>query len=105
MYKRQEDYFGIPTESDSEDDEEPINVTEEAAETPNKKKRQKKHRKAKKNKQKADQSDGTTRVMDLICPSAIDMTYRDYLVIDGVCHAYLYICLLYTSVRLPQKTV
>ena len=29
--------------------------------------------------------------MDLICPSAIDMTHRDYLVIDGVCHAYLYI--------------
>ncbi|MFQ9125535.1 MAG: hypothetical protein ACLR4Z_00440 [Butyricicoccaceae bacterium] len=30
-------------------------------------------------------------MMDLICPSAIDMTHRDYLVIDGVYHAYLYI--------------
>ena len=79
-----EDYFGIPTESDSEDDEEPINVTEEAAEIPHKKKRRKKRRKAKKNKQRVDQSDGITRVMDLICPSAIDMTHRDYLVIDGV---------------------
>ena len=86
-----EDCFGIPTESDSEDDEEPTNFTEEAAEIPHKKKRRKKRRKAKKNKQTADQSDGITRVMDLICPSAIDMTHRDYLVIDGVCHAYLYI--------------
>ena len=86
-----EDYFGIPTESDLEDDEEPINVTEETAEIPNKKKRRKKCKKAKKSKQKTDQSDGITRVMDLICPSAIDMTHRDYLVIDGVCHAYLYI--------------
>lgn len=86
-----EDCFGIPTESNSEDDEEPTNFTEEAAEIPHKKKRRKKRRKAKKNKQTADQSDGITRVMDLICPSAIDMTHRDYLVIDGVCHAYLYI--------------
>lgn len=83
-----EDYFGIPTENESEDDEEPTSVTEESSEVPSKKKRRKKRKKAK---QKADQSDGTTRVMDLICPSAIDMTHRDYLVIDGVCHTYLYI--------------
>ena len=86
-----EDYFGIPTESDLEDSEEPTDLEEDVPEVPNKRKRRKKRRKAKKNKQKADQSDGTTRVMDLICPSAIDMTHRDYLVIDGVCHAYLYI--------------
>lgn len=83
-----EDYFGIPTENESENDEEPTSVTEESSEVPSKKKRRKKRKKAK---QKADQSDGTTRVMDLICPSAIDMMHRDYLVIDGVCHAYLYI--------------
>ncbi|WP_418974121.1 VirB4 family type IV secretion system protein [Agathobaculum butyriciproducens] len=83
-----EDYFDIPTENESEDDEEPTSVTEESSEVPSKKKRRKKRKKAK---QKADQSDGTTRVMDLICPSAIDMTHRDYLVIDGVCHTYLYI--------------
>ena len=86
-----EDYFGIPTEDMPEETD--VEENAEIAEQPTRKekKRRKKRRKPKKSKLKSEQSDGTTRVMDLICPSAIDMTHRDYLVIDGVYHAYLYI--------------
>ena len=30
-------------------------------------------------------------MMDLICPAAADFTHKDYIEMDGVCHAYLYI--------------
>ena len=32
-----------------------------------------------------------TRIMDLICPASADFTARDYIELDGVYHAYLYI--------------
>lgn len=32
-----------------------------------------------------------TGVMDLICPASVDFTARDYIELDGVYHAYLYI--------------
>ena len=34
---------------------------------------------------------GATTIPDLIAPPDIDTHHPDYLLIDGVCHAYLYI--------------
>lgn len=34
---------------------------------------------------------GQPSVMDLICPASVDLTARDRLEMDGVCHAYLYV--------------
>lgn len=34
---------------------------------------------------------GSTTILDILSPTAIDMKSRDYIVVDGVFHAYLYI--------------
>ena len=41
--------------------------------------------------QKTTEQFEATGVMDLICPAAVDFTHKDYIEMDGVCHAYLYI--------------
>ena len=41
--------------------------------------------------QKTSEQFEVTGVMDLICPAAVDFTHKDYIEMDGVCHAYLYI--------------
>lgn len=34
---------------------------------------------------------GSTTILDILSPTAIDTKSRDYIVVDGVFHAYLYI--------------
>ncbi|MCL1835856.1 MAG: hypothetical protein FWG48_06800 [Oscillospiraceae bacterium] len=34
---------------------------------------------------------GSTTLLDILSPSAIDLTGRDHIEVDGVCHAYLYV--------------
>lgn len=41
--------------------------------------------------QKSSKTPELTGVMDLICPAAVDFSHKDYIEMDGVCHAYLYI--------------
>ena len=41
--------------------------------------------------QKTTEQFEATGVMDLICPAAVDFTHKDYIEMDGVYHAYLYI--------------
>ena len=46
---------------------------------------------------------GSTTILDILSPTSVDTKSRDYIVVDGIFHAYLYItgygysCLLYTS--------
>ena len=35
--------------------------------------------------------EGSTTILDIISPTSIDLTGRDYIIVDGVYHAYLYI--------------
>ncbi len=47
-----------------------------------------------KNKQAGDDivlEEGSTTILDVISPTSIDLTGREYIVVDGVYHAYLYI--------------
>jgi len=34
---------------------------------------------------------GSTTILDILAPAAVDTKSKDYIVVDGVCHAYLYI--------------
>ena len=34
---------------------------------------------------------GSTTILDILSPTAIDTKSRDYVLVDGVCHAYLYV--------------
>jgi hypothetical protein len=35
--------------------------------------------------------EGSTTILDVLSPTSIDLTGRDYIIVDGVYHAYLYI--------------
>ncbi len=35
--------------------------------------------------------EGSTTILDVISPTSIDLTGREYIIVDGVYHAYLYI--------------
>ena len=34
---------------------------------------------------------GSTTILDILSPTTVDTKSRDYIVVDGVCHAYLYV--------------
>ena len=40
---------------------------------------------------------GSTTILDILSPTAVDTTSRDYIVVDGVFHAYLYVTGLGTA--------
>ena len=39
---------------------------------------------------------GSTTILDILSPTAIDTKSRDYIVVDGVFHAYLCLCVCRT---------
>ena len=38
---------------------------------------------------------GSTTILDILSPTAVDTKSRDYIVVDGIFHAYLYLSLIH----------
>ena len=83
--------YGVPQqpEPDPEGGEELTTQATKQDALPEAKERQNIGRRRKQ--QKTTEQFEATGVMDLICPAVVDFTHKDYIEMDGVCHAYLYI--------------
>lgn len=74
---------GKPDDATASEDTAVPSAEEEKTEKPKKKRGRKKREEV--------QAGGETLLLDLIAPSSVDLTHRDYIELDGVYHAYLYI--------------
>ena len=83
-------YFGAAAVqiSDTPAEEQPA---ADADDTDGTAKKNKKHARKKKKRAGKAEKTGPTGVMDLICPASADFSGRDYIEMDGIYHAYLYI--------------
>ena len=46
---------------------------------------------------------GSTTILDILAPTTVDTKSKDYIVVDGVYHTYLYISAVPTASRLKQS--
>ena len=80
--------YGVPQQPEPDPEEELMAQAAEQ-EAPPETKRKSFGRRSKK--KKTSKKFEPTGVMDLICPAAVDFTHKDYIEMDGIYHAYLYI--------------
>ena len=80
--------YGVTQQPEPDPEEELMAQAAEQEAPPETKRKSFGRRSKKKNSSKKFEPTG---VMDLICPAAVDFTHKDYIEMDGICHAYLYI--------------